>query len=74
MGRCTGSPARVIRSLSVVGGEEKQDGFYEVEEASVASDVADALARDTLQDRAVLVAARERDLCHISAVLLRHRT
>jgi single-stranded-DNA-specific exonuclease len=58
---------RVIRSLTAVGGEEKPDGFYEVDEASVASDVADVLVRDTLQDRPVLVAAHENDLCHISA-------
>ena len=62
-----GHRQRVIRSLSAIGGKGKHDGFYEVEEASVASDVADALARDTLQDRPVLVATRERDLCHISA-------
>ncbi|MDD1708829.1 MAG: DHH family phosphoesterase [Methanoregulaceae archaeon] len=58
---------RVIRSLIMVGGEEKHDGFFEVDEASVASDVADALARDTMQDRIVLVAARDKDLCYISA-------
>jgi single-stranded DNA-specific DHH superfamily exonuclease len=60
-----GHRLRVIRSLSALG--EKPEGFYEVDEASVASDVADVLARDTLQDRPVLVAARSNDLCHISA-------
>jgi single-stranded DNA-specific DHH superfamily exonuclease len=62
-----GHRRRVIRSLSEAAGKERHDGFYEVDEASVASDVADALARDTLQDQPVLVAARNNDLCHISA-------
>lgn len=61
----TGHRLRVIRSLSAIG--EIPDGFYEVDEVSVASDVADTLARDTLLDRPVLVAARSGDLCHISA-------
>jgi len=60
-----GHRLRVIRSLSAIG--EMPDGFYEVDEVSVASDVADTLARDTLRDRPVLVAARSGDLCHISA-------
>lgn len=58
---------RVIQALRNLTGKPGSDGFFEVEEPSVASDVADALARDTLQDRPVLVAVRTNDLCHISA-------
>jgi hypothetical protein len=58
---------RVIQSLAAAAGKENQDGFYEVGEVSVAGDVADALARDTLQEQPVLVAARNNDLCYISA-------
>ena len=45
---------------------QMQDGFYEVEDATIISDVADALARDTLRESPVMVAARRKDLCHIS--------
>jgi hypothetical protein len=62
-----GHRRRVIRSLSEAAGKEKREGFYEVDEASVASDVADVLARDTLQEQTVLVTARDKELCHISA-------
>jgi single-stranded DNA-specific DHH superfamily exonuclease len=62
-----GHRKKVIRVLSEAAGKENHDGFYEVDEASVAGDVADALARDTLKEQPVLVAARDKDLCHISA-------
>jgi single-stranded DNA-specific DHH superfamily exonuclease len=58
---------RVIQALRNLTGKQGSDGFFEVDEPSVASDVADALARDTLQERPVLVAVRVKDLCHISA-------
>jgi len=57
----------VIRSLTALAGVESHNSFYEVGELSVASDVADVLARDTIQERPVLVSARDKDLCHISA-------
>jgi single-stranded-DNA-specific exonuclease len=61
-----GHRLRVIRALRFALDRQTSDGFYEVEDATVASDVADALARDTLRDTPVMVAARKKDLCHIS--------
>jgi hypothetical protein len=61
-----GHRLRVIRALRLAMDRQTPDGFYEVEDATVISDVADALARDTLRDSPVMVAARKKDLCHIS--------
>jgi len=62
-----GHRLRVIRALRfALDNKQIPDGFYEVEDATVTSDVADALARDTLRDTPVMVAARKNDLCHIS--------
>jgi nanoRNase/pAp phosphatase (c-di-AMP/oligoRNAs hydrolase) len=44
-----------------------QDGFYEVEDVVVASDVADALAYDCTDRDPVLVFSSSGDVCHISA-------
>ncbi|MEI6840458.1 MAG: DHH family phosphoesterase [Methanomicrobiales archaeon] len=44
-----------------------QDGFYEVEDVVVASDVADALAYDCTDRDPVIVYASSGDACHISA-------
>jgi single-stranded DNA-specific DHH superfamily exonuclease len=56
----------VIRELRSAVGKQIGDGYYEVGDVSVTSDVADALARDTIQKAPVLVAAKSGDLCHIS--------
>jgi hypothetical protein len=56
----------VIRELRSAVGKQAGDGYYEVGDISLTSDVADALARDTLQKVPVLVAAKSGDLCHIS--------
>jgi single-stranded-DNA-specific exonuclease len=61
-----GHRLQVIRELRSAIEHQNSDGFYEVEEVSVTSDVADALARDTIQKVPVVVAARQGDLCHIS--------
>jgi len=58
---------RVLQSLTALAGRDEKQSFYEVEERSVASDVADVLARDTVQERPVLVTARDNELCHVSA-------
>ncbi|MEI7433520.1 MAG: DHH family phosphoesterase [Methanomicrobiales archaeon] len=44
-----------------------QDGFYEVEDLVVASDVADALAYDCTDRNPVLVFSSAGEICHISA-------
>jgi hypothetical protein len=56
----------VIREIRSAVEKQIGDGYYEVSEVSVTSDVADALARDTIQKTPVLVAAKSGDLCHIS--------
>jgi single-stranded-DNA-specific exonuclease len=61
-----GHRLQVIRELLSAIGKQKSDGFYEVGEVSVTSDVADALARDTIQVTPVVVTAKRGDLCHIS--------
>jgi single-stranded-DNA-specific exonuclease len=61
-----GHRLQVIRELRMAVEKQNGDGFYEVQEVSVASDVADALARDTIQKVPVVVAAKQGDLCHIS--------
>jgi single-stranded-DNA-specific exonuclease len=61
-----GHRLQVIRELRAAVDKQTGDGFYEVQEVSVASDVADALARDTVQKMPVIVAAKSGDLCHIS--------
>jgi len=61
-----GHRLQVIRALRVALERPDPDGFYAVEEASVASDVADILVRDTLLETPVMVAAKTDDLCHIS--------
>jgi len=58
---------RVLQNLSALSGGDEMQHFYEVEDASVASDVADVLARNIIQDHPVLVSARDNDLCYISA-------
>jgi hypothetical protein len=55
---------RVVEAIRAAPGK---DGVYEVGDVAVASDVADALANDFRLEKPVLVVARSRDLCHISA-------
>ncbi|MDD1716136.1 MAG: DHH family phosphoesterase [Methanolinea sp.] len=57
---------QVVHAIREAFGKTGSAGFYEVEDPTVASDVADALARDSLQEGPVMVAARSDDLCHIS--------
>ncbi|NYT07299.1 MAG: DHH family phosphoesterase [Methanomicrobiales archaeon] len=61
-----GHRLQVIRALRFALEKPDPDGFYTVEETSVASDLADALIRDTLIGPRVMVAAKTGDLCHIS--------
>ncbi len=61
-----GHRLQVIRELRSVIEKQNRGGFYEVEEVSLISDVADALARDAVQKMPVVVAAKQGDLCHIS--------
>jgi single-stranded-DNA-specific exonuclease len=61
-----GHRLHVIQELRTAVEKQNSEGFYEVEEISVTSDVADALARDTIQEVPVVVSARHGDLCHIS--------
>jgi len=58
---------KVITALRSVCEKDGTAGFYEVGEAAVASDVADALSRDCMQDGPVVVLAQQDDLCSISA-------
>lgn len=58
---------RVIGALRQLASTPASDGFFEVGDPSIASDVADALARDTVQERPVMVVVRTGDVCHISA-------
>lgn len=57
----------VVHALRAACTNEGAPGFVEVEDAQVASDVADALSRDCTQQGPVLVAARRDELCHLSA-------
>jgi len=68
-----GHRLQVIRALRFALERPDPDGFYMVEEASVVSDVADALARDTLLETPVMVAAKADDLCHISIRIAKHQ-
>jgi single-stranded-DNA-specific exonuclease len=61
-----GHRLQVIRELRSAVEKQNKEGFYEVKEISVTSDVADALIRDTIQELPVVVAAKSGDLCHIS--------
>jgi hypothetical protein len=61
-----GHRLKVIRALRFALEKSDPDGFYTVEEPAVASDLADALVRDTLIEPPVMVAAKAGDLCHIS--------
>ncbi len=61
-----GHRLQVIRALRFALEKPDQNGFFTVEETSVASDLADALVRDTLVETPVMVAAKAGDLCHIS--------
>jgi single-stranded-DNA-specific exonuclease len=53
-----------VRSLKPAG---DFPGFYEVDDRSVASDVADTLANDCVQSTPVIVIAQTGTLCNISA-------
>jgi len=58
---------RVIQALRAACANNQAPGYIEVDDVQVASDVADALSRDCLQQGPVVVAARHDELCHISA-------
>ncbi len=68
-----GHRLQVIRALRFALEKPGPDGFYTVEEPSVASDLADALIRDTLIGPAVMVAAKSKDLCYISVRIADNR-
>jgi len=57
----------VITALRAVQPVAGSAGVYEVQDAVLASDIADVLARDTVQTVPVLVYARNGDVCRISA-------
>ena len=61
-----GHRLQVIRALRFALEKPDRGGFFTVEETSVASDLADTLARDTLIEAPVMVVAKTGDLCHIS--------
>lgn len=61
-----GHRLRAIREIRSAIESRREDGYYEVEDVSVTGDVADALARDTVRNQPVMVAARKEDLCHVS--------
>jgi hypothetical protein len=56
----------VIRALMAAQQLEGSQGFYEVQDFHVASDVADTLAADRVQNAPVVVFARAGDSCHLS--------
>lgn len=57
----------VIQALRAACSEDESPGYYEVEDVTVASDVADALSRDCIYQGPVVVSARNDELCNISA-------
>ncbi len=61
-----GHRLQVIRALRFALERPDPDGSFVVEEAAVASDLADVLIRDTLIEPMVMVTAKSGDLCHIS--------
>lgn len=58
---------QVIQALRAACTNDSPPRFVEVSDVQVASDVADALSRDCIQDGPVIVVARNDELCHISA-------
>lgn len=64
---------RVIRAIRAACGRVETPGFYEVDDVTVASDVADALSRDCIRQGPVVVSACSDELCHISARIPRGR-
>ncbi|HUU75496.1 MAG TPA: DHH family phosphoesterase [Methanoregulaceae archaeon] len=59
--------ARVVKAIRDTLQKGGKDGFFEVGDVSVASDVADALFRDCITKNPVIVSAKAKDLCYISA-------
>ncbi len=57
---------QVISALRAACTTEESPGYCEVDEMTIASDVADALSRDCLQKGPVVVSARNEELCHMS--------
>lgn len=58
---------KVIRALRAACSQDESPGYFEVDEVTVASDVADALSRDCIHQGPVVVSARHDELCYISA-------
>lgn len=58
---------RVVHAIREALRKGGEDGFFQVEDVSVASDVADAISRDSLVQVPVIVAAKAKELCYISA-------
>jgi single-stranded DNA-specific DHH superfamily exonuclease len=58
---------RVVQAIRAALQKGGEDGFFQVDEVSVASDVADAISRDSLIETPVFVAAKAKELCYISA-------
>jgi single-stranded-DNA-specific exonuclease len=58
---------QVIGALDHACGTKSPDGFYEVPDVLVISDVADALAYDCTDNQSVVVLGKSGDICHLSA-------
>lgn len=58
---------RVVQAIREALRKGGEDGFFQVDELSVASDVADIISRDCMIETPVIVAAKEKDFCYISA-------
>jgi single-stranded-DNA-specific exonuclease len=58
---------RVVHAIRDALRKGGDDGFFQVDDVSVASDVADAISRDSLVKTPVIVAAKAKELCYISA-------
>jgi hypothetical protein len=58
---------QVIGALDLACGTKSPDGFYEVSDVLVTSDVADALAYDCTDGQSVVVLGKSGDICHVSA-------
>jgi hypothetical protein len=58
---------QVVSALDQVCSQDNKDGFYEIEDALVISDVADSLSYNCREGETVIVIGKRDETCHLSA-------